>query len=242
MDRRGGMKLPRLFYFHKFNLVSNAEFGSSGGTERYYPMMKNLLCMIIMSAFPMTMLADSKVILKSGDASVLSSAANAFIEFDYSKAKIEGKDTPLEDFIEQKGAKYELKWEQAQEMSHKDFIKRFNKKSTGLKLSADSTKESKFKVVISIRTINMGNTAKSLLPIGSKTEGGTTLFGRIYVKDLKGRILCELRFIDIKGLGAPAIQARLLFAYQELNTTIHKFLKKSKKSNEEEEEEKDEKE
>ena len=185
---------------------------------------------MVLLAFPIAMLADSKIVLKSGDVAILDMSAKAFVEFDYSKAKIEGKDLTLEDFIEQKGPKYELKWEQALDMSHKDFIKKFNKKNVGLKLSADSTKEVKYKVVISVRTINMGNTAKSLLPIGSKTDGGTTLFGRIYVKDLKGNNLCELRFIDIQGLEAPAIQARLLFAYQELNSTLQKFLKKTKAS------------
>lgn len=203
--------------------------------------MKKSLCLVILLALPIySMLADSKIILKSGDVSIFSEAAKAIVVFDYSKAKIEGKETSLEDYIEQKGPKYELKWDQAQEMSHKDFVKRFNKKNTGLQLYMDSTKESKYKIVITVRTIDMGNSAKSFIPVGSKTYGGTTLFGRIYVQDLKGNNLCELRFIDIQGLGAPALQARLLFAYQQLNSTLQKFLKKMKSKNKEIEEEDDE--
>ena len=170
--------------------------------------------------------ANPKVSLKSGSTAVFSKSANAFVIFNYNGAEIIGKDMSLEDFIEEKGLKYESKWEMAQTMSHKDFIKRFNKKSTGLQLSADSTANTKYKLVVSIKSIDMGNTAKSLIPIGARTDGGVALFGKITVSEISGKVLCVLNFSDIQGMGSVSIQARLLLAYQQLNSSLMKFIKK----------------
>lgn len=202
---------------------------------------KKLIVFLCFLSMSMIAYADSKITLKSGDISVFEKTTYAQVVFDYSKAEIEDKEESLDDFIEKKGYKYENNWELAQKMSHKDFIKRFNKKSVGLKLNSDSTEETKYKVIISVRTINMGNTAKSLIPFGSKKGGGLSMFGYIYVKDHQGNKLCSLRFSDIQGLGEPSIIARLIATYEELNNTLQRFLKKSKsKTNKETEEDEEE--
>ena len=186
--------------------------------------MKKLI-LILLSAVALPVTAG--IVLKSGNAQVLGQKGNVVVQFDYSNARILGKDLSLEDFIEQKGYKYENNWEMAQTMSHKDFVKRFNKKSNSLMLSMDSTSKTSYKMIIQVRSIDMGSTAKSLLPVGRKTDGGVVLQGRIYIKDLKGNEVCQLRFSDIKGMGSSSIQSRMMFAYQSLYQSLSKFIKKN---------------
>lgn len=195
------------------------------------------ICLLAVTAIT----AKNGLRLKSGDASVLGKAARAFVVFDYSRAEIEGKDMTLEDYIDQKGYKFESKWETAQTMSHRDFIKHFNKKSNGIKLSADSTGKEDYKMIIQIRTINLGNTVKSLLPIGAKTDGGVSLFGRIIIKDKSKSNICTLSFADIQGQGTTSIEVRMLYAYQALRSAIIRYMKKSavKKETKKEEEDDD---
>ncbi|MDE6720768.1 MAG: hypothetical protein K2J84_01275, partial [Bacteroidaceae bacterium] len=154
--------------------------------------MKKALTLLLLFSFLAPALAKNSFTLKSGNVSVLKSPGEASVTFDYSKAELEGKGTPLEEYLDQKGYKQVEKWERAQEIAHKDFIKRFNKKSVGLKLVADA-KNTKYDVVIQIRTINLGNSVKSLLPVGMKTDGGVVLYGRFIVKDKKGTELCSLK-------------------------------------------------
>lgn len=188
--------------------------------------MKKKLVVSVLLAL-LTSNVSAGILLKSGDVNVFSENVNVQVVFDYSKAKIMAKDMTLEDFIEQKGYKYEQNWEMAQNMSHKDFIKRFNKKNGSFKIGADSTASTKYKMIIQVRTIDMGNTAKSLLPVGRNTDGGVILQGRIYIKDTKGNEVCQLRFTDIKGLGSTSIQSRMLQAYMAFNSSLSKFIKKN---------------
>ena len=199
--------------------------------------MKRLYNLIFCLLAVTSIVAKNGLRLKSGDPSVLGKSVKAFVVFDYSKSEIEGKDMSLEDYIDQKGYKFESKWENAQTMSHKDFIKLFNKKSMGMKLSADSTGKEDFKMIIQIRTINLGITAKSLLPIGTKTDGGATLFGRIIIKDKVGTNTCVLSFADIQGLGTPSVEGRMVYAYQALRSAIISYMKKSSKTKTEEDDE-----
>lgn len=189
--------------------------------------MKKLFYCIVCLLVVTSISAKNGLRLKSGDASVLGKAVKAFVVFDYSKAEIEGKDMTLEDYIDQKGYKFENKWENAQAMSHKDFIKQFNKKSTGIKLRADSTGGENYKMIVQIRTINLGNTAKSLLPVGARTDGGATIFGRIIIKDKTGVNTCVLSFADIQGLGTASVEGRMMYAYQALRSAVIRYMKKS---------------
>lgn len=193
------------------------------------------ICLLTVTAIT----AKNGLKLKSGDASVLGKDARAFVVFDYSKTEIEGKDMTLEDYIDQKGYKFESKWETAQTMSHRDFIKHFNKKSNGIRLSADSTGKEDYKMIIHIRTINLGNTVKSLLPKGEKTDGGVSLSGRIIIKDKSKANICALSFADIQGQGTSSIEVRMLYAYQALRSAIICYMKKSAVKKETEQEEDD---
>ena len=67
------------------------------------------LCLLVVTSIT----AKNSLKLKSGDSSVLGKAVRAFVVFDYSKSEIEGKSISLEDYIEQKGYKFENKWENA---------------------------------------------------------------------------------------------------------------------------------
>lgn len=195
--------------------------------------MKNIILLLACFFSFNCLWARDGIVLKSGNDSILRCPVTAFVVFDYSKTEIEGKDISLEDYIDQKGYKFELKWENAQEISHKDFIKQFNKKTAGIKLKADSTGQEAYKFIIQVRKIDLGNTAKSLIPVGLKTDGGTTLSGRIIIKDSNDNSICNLRFSAIQGLGSVSIESRLLFAYQELRSTIIRYMKKELDDNDE---------
>lgn len=191
--------------------------------------MKKVLTLLLLFSFMTPVFAKSTFTLKSGDVSVLTSSGEASVTFDYSKAELEGKDISLEDYFDQESYKKVEKWERGQDMAHKDFIKHFNKKSPGLKLVTDS-KSAQYDVVIQIRIINLGSSAKSWVPSAFKagaTDGGITLYGRFIVKDKKGKELCSLRFTNVQGMAAPNIESRLLFAYQQLNADFQKFMKKA---------------
>lgn len=192
--------------------------------------MKKLLTLAFCCFIAVPALSDSSVKLRSGDASILEKAVEAFVVFDYSEAEIDEKNIPIEDYIDQKGYKFESKWETAQTLAHKDFIKQFNKKSPGLTLTSDSSGESELKFHILVSSINLGNTAKSLIPFGAKTDGGVTLNGKIFITDKTGKELCVLSFSDIQGLGSASIDRRLLLAYQALRSALIKFTKKKSKS------------
>ena len=97
-------------------------------------------------------------------------------------------------------------------------------------LTSDSSGKKKLKFHILVSSVNLGNTAKSLIPFGSKTEGGVTLNGKIYITDKDGQKLCVLAFSDIQGLGSTSIESRLMFAYQALRSALIKFTKKKSKS------------
>jgi hypothetical protein len=178
----------------------------------------------------MPVISNSSVRLKSGDAAILEKAVEAVVLFDYSEAEIENNDVSLEDYIEQKGYKFENKWERAQAMALKDFIKKFNKKSPGITLTSDTTGAKKLVFHIQVDAINLGNTAKSLLPFGAKTDGGVILNGKIYIRDKAGTNLCILSFSDIKGIGSSAIESRLILAYQALRSALIKFTRKGAKA------------
>lgn len=191
--------------------------------------MKKVLSLLLFLPFLTSALAGNTITVKSGETSVFSFSEEATITFDYSKAEIEGKGVSLEDYFDEKGYKKAAQWERAKEFSHKEFIKRYNKKSPGLKLVEES-KSAKYNVDIQIRAINFGNTLKSLLPVGLHTDGGAVLYGRIIVKDKNGTELCILKFSNVKGLGSTGIEARMMFVYQQLSSDLLKFLKKSKSS------------
>ena len=103
------------------------------------------------------------------------------------------------------------------------FHKALQQKSNGIRLSADSTGKEDYKMIIHIRTINLGNTVKSLLPIGEKTDGGVSLSGRIIIKDKSKANICALSFADIQGQGSSSIEVRMLYAYQALRDTEKPF-------------------
>lgn len=188
--------------------------------------MKKLLFTIIAITATLSIYAG-EIKLKSGDLSVLSKNATATIEFNYDNTKVSGKDIPISDYIEEKGYKFENKWETAKGNALKYFIKQFNRKSEGLKLTSTPNGHEKYKMIVKVRTINFGNTAKSLLPVGKKTDGGATISGKIYIKNNKGSDVCVLSFNDIQGEGQFNIQARTLTVYEKLRSYIFYYVKKS---------------
>lgn len=202
----------------------NATFGSrvALNTEE----MKRILSCFFFCLAAMPMMSDGIVKQKFGDASVLERRAEAFVVFDYSATEVEDKGKSLDDYVEEKGYKFETTWEQAQVMAHKDFIKQFNKKSSGLTLTADSVGGDKLRLHIAIKSIDMGNLAKSLIPFGSKKEGGISLTGEVTISDNKGGKLCVLDFYDIQGLGSTTLQTRMIYAYQALRSALIKVTKK----------------
>ncbi|MBQ7420754.1 MAG: hypothetical protein IJV27_01195 [Prevotella sp.] len=192
--------------------------------------MKRLLFLVASLSCFTFMTAKNGITLKSGNLSVFAQSAKASIVFDYSKAGIEGKDISVEDYIDQKGPKFSEKWKAGLKTAKALFIKRFNKKSPGLQLTGSKDKDVKYQIIVYVSSVNMGNTVKSALPVGVKTDGGAVLFGKIEVKDAKKASLCTLKLTDIQGLGQFNVQARMYSVYQELCNALLKTIKKEDSS------------
>lgn len=86
--------------------------------------------------------------------------------------------------------------------------------------------DAKYKMVIYVDYMDMGNGGSSFNPFASVKAGGVIMKGRCEVIDVKaGQYVCRMAFDEVKGLGHPSETVRLGMTYFELASNIFKLAK-----------------
>ena len=188
--------------------------------------MKKLLLFSLLSTLSVAKLfaGENPVSVKSGDISVLKTQSQALLEIDYSAA-IVGEMT-LEEYLQKRGDDWVRDWPKDKERGAYEFVKRFNKKSKGMKLITDAT-DVTHKFVIRVADIDLGfggGAALSAFTFAPAKTGGVTMIGTIEIIDLKtNEIVCVLDVDKVKGLANQRLAYRLGLMYYELAGCIFKI-------------------
>lgn len=86
--------------------------------------------------------------------------------------------------------------------------------------------DAKYKMVIYVDYMDMGNGGSSFNPFASVKAGGVIMKGRCDVIDVKaGQYVCRMAFDEVKGVGHPSETVRLGMTYFELASNIFKLAK-----------------
>lgn len=167
---------------------------------------------------------DDIVLLKDGNLVVFKQKEQALVELDFSKTMV--KDQTLVDYLKGRGEDFVADWPKDQDRALEFFTYRFNKKNKdGLQVSKDA-KDAKYKMIIHVDWMDMGNGASGFMPWSSSKAGGVILKGTMDIIDQKvEKYVCRLSFDEIKGNGNPSETARLGGAFFVLATKIFKQAK-----------------
>ena len=162
----------------------------------------------------MGLFAVKPVTVKSGNASVLKQSSIALLEIDFSATKV-GAQT-IDEYLQRRGSDFVRDWPQDQATAAHYFSKQFNRRnSKGMRVDTDVT-ETAYKMVIRVKSLDMGNPAGFLFSPSSKT-GGVIIKGIVDIIDMRtNEIVCVLDINRVQGEGTFAESIRLALAFQEL--------------------------
>ena len=162
----------------------------------------------------------SSLDLKKGNAGVLKEKADAVLEIDYSKTMVEGK--TLDEYLNSRGEDFVRDWPSDKERAQQYFVARLNQKSKGLQIVNGST--AKYKMIIHVDKLDMGNGGASFNPFGGVKAGGCIMSGSIeIVEAATGNSVCVLEVDEVKGVGHVSETIRIGLMYFQLATDVVKF-------------------
>jgi len=188
--------------------------------------MKRLLTFVVMLVSAIAMYAGNPVVVTAGNPVVFNEASQALVEVDYSKTMV--KDQTLDAYLKGRGADFVRDWPDDKDKALEYFIVRFNKKNKkGMQIGRHWS-DAKYKMVIIVDWMDMGNGGSAFNPWASAKAGGVIMKGRCDVIDLKaGQYVCRMDFDEVKGIGHPSETVRLGMTYFELASNIFKLTKKA---------------
>lgn len=186
--------------------------------------MKRLLSIVMLLLSVIGIYAGNPVTVKAGNPVVFNEASQALVVVDYSKTMV--KDQTLDAYLKSRGEDFVRDWPQDQDKALEYFVVRFNKKNKkGMQIGRHLT-DAKYKMVIYVDYMDMGNGGSSFNPFASVKAGGVIMKGRCDVIDVKaGQYVCRMMFDEVKGLGHPSETVRLGMTYFELASNIFKLAK-----------------
>lgn len=186
--------------------------------------MKRLLSIVMLLLSVVGIYADNPVTVKAGNPVVFNETSQALVVVDYSKTMV--KDQTLDAYLKSRGEDFVRDWPQDQDKALEYFVVRFNKKNKkGMQIGRHLT-DAKYKMVIYVDYMDMGNGGSSFNPFASVKAGGVIMKGRCDVIDVKaGQYVCRMAFDEVKGLGNPSETVRLGMTYFELASNIFKLAK-----------------
>ena len=186
--------------------------------------MKRLLTFLVLLLAVVDIYADNPVTVKAGNPVVFNEVSQALIVVDYSKTMV--KDQTLDVYLKSRGEDFVRDWPQDQDKALEYFVVRFNKKNKkGMQLGKNLT-DAKYKMVIYVDYMDMGNGGSTFIPFASSKAGGVIMKGRCDVIDVKaGQYVCRMDFDEVKGVGHPSETVRLGMTYFELASNIFKLAK-----------------
>lgn len=186
--------------------------------------MKRLLSIVMLLLSVVEIYAGNPVTVKAGNPVVFNETSQALVVVDYSKTMV--KDQTLDAYLKSRGEDFVRDWPQDQDKALEYFVVRFNKKNKkGMQIGRHLT-DAKYKMVIYVDYMDMGNGGSSFNPFASVKAGGVIMKGRCDVIDVKaGQYVCRMVFDEVKGLGHPSETVRLGMTYFELASNIFKLAK-----------------
>ncbi len=186
--------------------------------------MKRLLTFFVMLVAALGMYADNPVVVTAGNPVVFNEAVRALVEVDYSKTMV--KDQTLEEYLTGRGEDFVRDWPNDKAKALEYFTYRFNKKNKkGMQIAKNLT-DAKYKMVIYIDWMDMGNGASGFLPWSGSKAGGVIIKGRCDVIDIKaGQYVCRMTFDEVKGSANPSETTRMGMAYFYLANYMFKLSK-----------------
>lgn len=186
--------------------------------------MKRLLSIVMLLLSVVGIYAGNPVTVKAGNPVVFNETSQALVVVDYSKTMV--KDQTLDAYLKSRGEDFVRDWPQDQDKALEYFVVRFNKKNKkGMQIGRHLT-DAKYKMVIYVDYMDMGNGGSSSNPFASVKAGGVIMKGRCDVIDMKaGQYVCRMVFDEVKGLGHPSETVRLGMTYFELASNIFKLAK-----------------
>ena len=186
--------------------------------------MKRLLSIVMLLLSVVGIYAGNPVTVKAGNPVVFNETSQALVVVDYSKTMV--KDQTLDAYLKSRGEDFVRDWPQDQDKALEYFVVRFNKKNKkGMQIGRHLT-DAKYKMVIYVDYVDMGNGGSSFNPFASVKAGGVIMKGRCDVIDVKaGQYVCRMVFDEVKGLGHPSETIRLGMTYFELASNIFKLAK-----------------
>lgn len=186
--------------------------------------MKRLLSIVMLLLSVVGIYAGNPVTVKAGNPVVFNETSQALVVVDYSKTMV--KDQTLDAYLKSRGEDFVRDWPQDQDKALEYFVVRFNKKNKkGMQIGRHLT-DAKYKMVIYVDYMDMGNGGSSFNPFASVKAGGVIMKGRCDVIDVKaGQYVCRMVFDEVKGVGHPSETVRLGMTYFELASNIFKLAK-----------------
>lgn len=186
--------------------------------------MKRLLSIVMLLLSVVGIYAGNPVTVKAGNPVVFNETSQALVVVDYSKTMV--KDQTLDAYLKSRGEDFVRDWPQDQDKALEYFVVRFNKKNKkGMQIGRHLT-DVKYKMVIYVDYMDMGNGGSSFNPFASVKAGGVIMKGRCDVIDVKaGQYVCRMVFDEVKGVGHPSETVRLGMTYFELASNIFKLAK-----------------
>lgn len=186
--------------------------------------MKRLLSIVMLLLSVIGIYAGNPVTVKAGNPVVFNETSQALVVVDYSKTMV--KDQTLNAYLKSRGEDFVRDWPQDQDKALEYFVVRFNKKNKkGMQIGRHLT-DAKYKMVIYVDYMDMGNGGSSFNPFASVKAGGVIMKGRCDVIDVKaGQYVCRMVFDEVKGVGHPSETVRLGMTYFELASNIFKLAK-----------------
>lgn len=193
--------------------------------------MKRLISLALSLVAAVLVYAGNPVSVKAGKPTVFNVVERCTMTVDYSKTKVSDKkgELSIDEYLKSRGEDFVKDWPNDKVKALEYFKVRFNKKfKKGLQIVSNAD-DAKYKMILHVDRLDMGNGGSMFIPMASSKAGGVILNGTLDVIDVKaGKYVCRLRLDDVKGTGHVSETVRLGLCYFELATYIYKLAKKEK--------------
>lgn len=188
-------------------------------------MKKTILFTLMLVVSICVKATDVKLI--GGSLSVFQEQENAFLEIDYSNTIVQ-KQT-LDEYLQSRGADYVRDWPNDKEKALQYFVVQFNKKNKkGLQVVTTPGVECKYKMVLHVSYLDMGNGGSMFIPMASMKAGGVIMNGVLDMGEMNtGKAVCRIEAQEIKGMGHVSETVRLGMCYFEFAQRVFKEAKKN---------------
>jgi hypothetical protein len=168
-----------------------------------------------------SLFAGKPVTVKSGDVSVLKKSSTALLEIDFSATKV-GSET-LAGYLKNSKDETIKDLTDAKNLTENYFETRFNWLNKK-KMQITNSESADYKIVVHVKSLDMGNDAGAFIPFAPSTAGGVVIFGTVDIIDMSTKnVVCTLSVDEVKGGASPTIRFRMAIAFQELAECICKL-------------------